>query len=125
LTLNVLDSLPFPRPQSSDPVARVLVSQAARLTCTGTEMMPFWSALAADGWVQALDNPGVVDQAARLDIRCQIEAVVARDVFGLTKEELTHILDSFDGYARKETREFGEYRSKRLALQSFDSEPHN
>jgi hypothetical protein len=61
-----------------------------------------------------------VDEASREAARAQIDAIVAKSVYGLTREELAFILDSFPVLRRFEEKRFHEYRSRRLVLEWFD-----
>jgi hypothetical protein len=79
---------------------------------------------ARDARVEAAVGPDIpgaaIDAAERETLRMEIEAIVAHDVFGLTREEFEIVLDSFTQLAATEQREQGEYRTKRLALAAFD-----
>lgn len=41
-------------------------------------------------------------------------------VYGLIREEAQHVLDSFAVVRKYEERDFGEFRTKRLVLESYD-----
>jgi len=123
MSYTVLDSLPFPRLASDDPRTRALVERSLRLTCTGPEMLPFWDSLADAGWVQdrvASGTPGELSDEARLQLRAEIDAIVARDVFELTRDELAYVLDTFPTQRRYQEDQYGEFRSRRLILEAFD-----
>ncbi len=125
LTLSALDSLPFPRPDRTDPIAKVLVPLVLRLICCGSEMTGFWNARAAEGWCAPVDAdgppPGIEDPDERFLLRAQIDAIVARDVFGLPADELSCILDTFPIVRRKDEERYGEYRTKRVILEFYDA----
>jgi hypothetical protein len=66
----------------------------------------------------------------RAELRAELDAIYAH-LYGLTREELLWILDprdvdpgtpsvTFPGLRKKEMKEFGEYRTKRLVLKYFD-----
>jgi hypothetical protein len=42
-------------------------------------------------------------------------------LYGLTREELAYILDTFPIVRRKDEAQFGEYRTKRLILENYDA----
>lgn len=125
VSFTVLDSLPFPRPVERDAYVRPLVERVLRLTCTGPEMVEFWNARAREGWVRphsdATTVPGSLDDAERDALRAEVDAIVAREVYGLTRDELAYILDTFPIIAKRDTKEFGELRTKRLILEAYDS----
>jgi hypothetical protein len=124
MAFSILDSLPFPRWTEEDPTARRLGTVALRLSCTGPEMAGYWNMMAARGWCEPVPDDavsvGLVDEAERALARAEIDAVVARDVFGLFREELEFVLDTFVQLARAEERAHGEYRTRRLVLELYD-----
>jgi hypothetical protein len=124
VTFSVLDSLALPRWEEEDELALALGVRATRLTCTGPEMLDYWNAMAARGWVAATAGPDIPDAAIEPDererLRMEIEAIVARDVFGLTRDELEIVHEIFTQLAAPEQREQGEYRTRRLALAEYD-----
>jgi hypothetical protein len=42
-------------------------------------------------------------------------------LYGLTREELAYILDTFPIVRRKDEERWGEYRTKRMVLEGFES----
>jgi hypothetical protein len=124
MSYTILDSLPFPRPEKTMSWIRKLVLAALRLTCTGPEMIGYWNSIAQRGWVAPVPAdtppPGVSDEGARLQLRAEIDAVVARDLFGLSRPALDYILETFPIVKRKDEERFGEYRTKLLILQAYD-----
>ena len=118
-----LDSLPFPRFSLGDPFVAQVGPLALRLTCTAPEMAAYWNAMAEHGWAEPIPQescpPGIVDPAERELTKARIDALVARDVFHLSATELAFVLDSFEPLMRSETREFKEYRTRRLVLEAF------
>jgi hypothetical protein len=124
MALGVVDSLPFPRGSSHDDTTRQLVPLVARLICTSPEMGRYWQLLARDGFVEPIDDgdiPGELDDDRRLEMRAQIDAIVAADVYGLARAELEFILSAFPTVARYETTRYGEFRSGRMVLEAYDS----
>ena len=78
------------------------------------------------GWVEVTtdeDPPGFTNPEVRAEAEATIDAIVARDLFDLTRNEYEYVLDRFDGVRAGDIRSFGEYRSKRLALEAYDSTP--
>jgi hypothetical protein len=125
MALSLMDSLPFPRmTAASHPIARALVPRAAEITCTSEEMLDFWSTLADGGWVEPL-RPGqawgATTDARRAELKAQIDAIVAAQVFELERNEFEFVLDSFGTAAKYEEAAFGEFRSRRLALEAYDA----
>jgi hypothetical protein len=72
------------------------------------------------------------DEERRAVLRAELDARIAR-LYGLTRDELRYILDPADGYGEefpgetfrvlkeKETRLYGEYRTRRLVLEAWDA----
>ena len=59
------------------------------------------------------------DTGDRAQTRAELDALVAH-LYGLTKGEFAYLLDAFPVLRRKELAAFGEYQSKRKALQEYD-----
>ena len=55
----------------------------------------------------------------RARLRADLDAAVFRE-FGMERAEIVYILDTFPIVRRKDEARFGEYRTKRLILESFD-----
>lgn len=126
LTFSVLDSLPFPRPTLDDGWVKEACPLVLRLICTAPEMTPFWNRMAALGLCQSV-APGTVPTEALLveaerDLaRAQLDAIVAHDVYGLTRQELSDVLETFPVVKKRDLKAHGEYRTKRLILEAFDA----
>jgi hypothetical protein len=88
-------------------------------------MMTYWNAMSEYGWCEPVPS-GVVpaealtDGVSRETARAQIDALVAKVVYEMTREELSFVLDSFPVLRRFEEKNLGEYRSRRLVLEWFD-----
>jgi hypothetical protein len=126
LTMTVMDSMPFPRPSAAENGVREIVGRSLRLLCTGPEMIPFWNKLAVDGWVTPAKPdaiPGEIDEDRRLQLRAEIDVIVARDVFGLTRSQLEYILTTFPTQQRYQEERHGEFRSRRLIFVAFEKSP--
>lgn len=125
MSLTVVDSLPFPRLEKSQPTTRRLVDIALRLCCTGPEMAGYWNTMAHDGWCEQVPPdsipPGICTEASRAQARASVDAIVARDVYGIDRQELAFIIDAFDPLRRHEERSCGEFVTRRLVLEAFDS----
>lgn len=92
LSFFFIQQLPIPRLTSSDPDFRPLVERAARLVGTTAEF---------DDLLKDIFGPkathkthGVIDPQARLTLRAEIDALVAR-LYHLTDVEFQHILRTF------------------------------
>lgn len=119
LTYTVLDSIPIPNPPLDMPSVRMCIDLAARLVCCADEMVPLWEKLVEDGWVNAESNGMLDDNESRLTARAKIDAIVAKDILGLTADEMRFILDDFPTAARYETARWGSFHSRELILSYF------
>lgn len=124
MSYTVMDSLPFPRLDRTDPRARQIVPLAARLTCTGREMDRYWDHLARESWVPERPSgrpaPGLTDARERLVATAELEVLVAAGLFGLTRQQLDFILDTFPIVRKNDEAAHGEYRTKRVILGVYD-----
>ncbi len=59
------------------------------------------------------------DTGDRAQTRAEIDALVAH-LYGLTRAEFAYILDTFPGLRNKEMKAFGEFQSRRKALEEYD-----
>ena len=88
-------------------------------------MRDYWNARASEGWVNKILNsaspPGVEDEEGRLTLRAELDALVARDVFGLTAGEMDYILATFPAWREREEKRYGEFRTRRLILDAFET----
>lgn len=124
LTFTLLKSLPFPRPNSPDSVVQLLAPLVLELTCTGEEMMGFRIAMREFGLVHQVPDDlrapsGILGR--RLALKALVDAIVARDVFHVERDELAYILTTFPIVKESETALYGEYRTERLVLMAFDA----
>jgi hypothetical protein len=126
LLLSTLDSLPIARLQKDDSRSRWLGAKALGLTCTSVDMTPLWNEFARLGWVElcsADSIPGESDPGRRRLIRAEIDAFVAREVYGLTQDEIELILDSFTQLCGIEEKAHGQFLTKALVLDSYERRP--
>lgn len=61
--------------------------------------------------------------AQRAFIRAELDAAFFH-LYGLTRDEVDYIMDTFPIVQRKDFAEFGEYRTKRLILEIYDAMQH-
>ena len=59
------------------------------------------------------------DTGDRAQLRAEIDAYVAH-LYGISRGEFAHILDTFPVLKKKELQAFGEFRSKRKCLEEYD-----
>ena len=133
MSFTVVDSLPLPRTFSATPLEFAIASRVLRLSAIGPEMLAFWRRNAAS---VGFDEKNVTPAEALVErerIRVEIDVLVARDLIGLTAEEMRFLLDptdilgsecgfeTFGAFKRAECREFGEFRTRRLILEAWEN----
>jgi N-6 DNA Methylase len=126
MSYTLLDSLPIARLPLVDDRTQRLAPLVLSLMCTGQAMTGFWNLMTQFGWTTPLPE-GVIPASALLDsegrdyARAEIDAVVAKLVYGLSRYELDFILDTFVVLKRREEKKYnGEFRTKRLVLDWYD-----
>ncbi len=63
--------------------------------------------------------PFVWDEERRARLRAELDALYAH-LYGLTREELAYILETFPIVRRKDEARWGEYRTKRMVLEKYE-----
>jgi hypothetical protein len=72
-------------------------------------------------WAEgATPAPFVWDEARRARLRAELDALYAH-LYGLTRDELAYILDTFPIVRRKDEAQYGEYRTKRMILEDYEA----
>lgn len=103
-----------------------IVPRVVELTYTADDLAPFARDLNYDG------APFLWDPDRRALLRAELDANYAK-LYGLSRDELRYILDPADVYGadypsetfrvlkNNEMRQFGEYRTRRLVLEAWDT----
>jgi hypothetical protein len=86
------------------------------LTLTTWDMEPFSKFLGDER------PPFRWDEERRTVIRAELDATYFH-LYGLERDEVEHVMDSFDALWRREEKpqNFGEFRTKRLILERYDA----
>jgi len=64
--------------------------------------------------------PFMWDEERRAQLRADLDGLYGH-LYGLTREELAYILETFPIVKRRDEATYGEYRTKRLVLEAYDS----
>jgi len=120
--------------------AEIDIPRAVELTYTAWDLQPFaqdilgevgpetWARWFADAPVHTSPPPEgqpttpapfVWDEERRARLRAELDGLYAH-LYGLTRDELAYILDTFPIVRRKDEERYGEYRTKRLVLEQYD-----
>jgi len=131
MSYTIMDSLPFPRSFDQTPAAEEIAKNVCMLCAVGEEMEDFREQATRAG-ILSRDSDVINDPDKRAAVAAEIDMLVARDVFQLTKDEMRYILDpdnilgkdcgveTFKALRNAEIRAFGEFRTQRLILEAWD-----
>lgn len=131
MSYTIMDSIPFPRDFANTPAADAIARRVCALCAVGDEMAAFRAQAVKAGLLEA---PEAVIEAPdqRAVVASEIDVLVARDVFGQSKQEILYILDpdnilgpdcgveTFKALRNAELREFKEFRTQRLIEEAWD-----
>ena len=99
--------------QPSVPLAEWMLPYVLELSYTSWRLRPYANEMGDDG------PPFRWNAERRALLRADLDAAFLH-VYGLTRPEAEHVLDSFFVVRKYEERDFGEYRTKRLVLDAYD-----
>ncbi len=123
LTLAYLEQLPVPsREQFAQAMAHLGGISAAKfseecileLTFTANDLAPFARDLGYDG------PPFRWDPDRRALIRAELDAVMFH-LYGIERDDVEYIMETFPIVRRRDEERFDEYRTKRLILERYDA----
>ena len=133
MTYTVVDSLPLPRAYSETKIEREIARRALRLTALGPEMAEFWNVTAPVLDLNPVTDSPVDDPEQRRVLRAELDVLIARDVFGITRDEMRYLLDptdvlgadcgfeTFGALKRAEEKHWnGCFRTRDLILETWD-----
>jgi len=131
MSYTIMNSLPFPRDFSNTPGATEIARRVCALCAVGPEMERFRQKAVQDGMLDTVDSV-IEDPEQRAVLAAEIDALVAREVFQMKKEEMLYILDpkiilgedcdveTFKALRNAELRAFDEFRTQRLIIEAWD-----
>lgn len=91
-----------------------LLPRVLELTYTAWDLEPFARDCGFDG------PPFVWAEARRFLLRCELDAAFFH-LYGIARDDVAYIMDTFPIVKRKDERDHGEYRTKRVILELFDA----
>ena len=91
-----------------------LLPRVLELTYTTWDLKAFAEDCGDDG------PPFIWDPVRRFQLRCEIDAAFFH-LYGIARDDAAYILDTFPVLKRSEEREHGEYRTKRIVLETYDT----
>ncbi len=131
MSYTIMDSLPFPRDFEATPSSDEIAQRVCSLCAVGSEMEAFRESAVQAGILGSVEDV-VEDPEHRAILSAEIDVLVARDVYGMNKGEMSYILnpanilgencgvETFKALRNREKRQFGEFRTQRLILESWD-----
>ena len=130
LNLNffILEQLPVPNPKRLDPAdpqkgrftSEWIHHRALELTYSAWDMAPFAEDLGDVDASGRVNPPFVWDDERRFLLRCELDAAFFH-LYGLDRDEVFYIMDTFPIVRRKDEAAHGEYRTKRVILEVYDA----
>ncbi len=95
-------------------VAAWILPRVVELTYTSVHLSPFASDF---GFVS---GPSRWDDDRRFSILCELDAAFFR-LYGVRRDDLEYVLDTFPLVRARNEQQFGEYRTKRVILEIYDA----
>ena len=122
VTFGIVKQLPVPAPAtfagkagwSEGSVISWLVPRVLELTYTAEDLRGFGEDLEYNG------RPFVWDLTRREVIRAELDAAMFL-LYGISRDDVEYIMETFPILRRKDEAKYGEYRTKRLILECFDA----
>lgn len=120
LSYFILKQLPIPEPAAfrgelygGVSYADFVLPRALELSYTAWDLQP----LAADLGYADLP-PYRWDEERRFLLRCELDAAFFH-LYGLDRDEVGYIMDTFPGVQRDDIQQYGEYRTRRVILEIY------
>ena len=114
LPVPVPESLARKCPWSQGTIEQWLAERVARLSCTSWSMVDTARDLTGKRQVFRWD------QSERFSVRCEIDAAMFH-LYGLPRDDVEHIMDTFRIVREDDEAAHGEYRTKRIILNIYDA----
>jgi len=89
-----------------------LIDRALELTYTSWDLKEFAARCGYDG------PPFAWDEERRFQLRCEIDAAFFH-IYGVGRDDVEYIMETFPIVKRKDEAKWGEYRTKRVVLEEY------
>jgi hypothetical protein len=110
----IANQLPVLSPRQLEPYGGFITPAALELTYTAWDLIGFAADLGYHG------PPFRWDEERRALLRAELDALMFR-LYGIQRDDVDYILDTFPIVKRKDEAAFGEFRTKRLILERYDA----
>jgi len=101
----------------NEPLQYWIAPRVLELAYTAWDMQPFARDLGYDG------PPFAWDPERRFQLRCELDAAFFH-LYGIERDDVDYIMETFPIVKRKDEARWGEYRTKRVILKIFDAMQH-
>ncbi|MBK9045641.1 MAG: hypothetical protein IPL74_02685 [Bacteroidetes bacterium] len=91
----------------------IIIAKIFHLSFTAFDLKPMADEFGYSG------NPFVWNERERFQLQCELDAIFAH-FYGIEKEEMDYILETFPIVKRKDIAKYGSYRTKETILQLYD-----
>ena len=113
LTYGLLMQFAIPTPDMLAGALDLITPRVLELTYTAVDLAAFARDLLYDG------EPFGWDPGRRALIRAELDAAMFR-LYGMEREDVGYVMETFPVIKRRDEQQFGEYRTKRLILERYD-----
>ena len=114
MSVYVFDQIPvIPPSMYSTQILYIISEKILHLTYTSHSLRQFANDLGFFG------EPFIWNDKERYNLQCELDAIYAH-LYGLKKEEMDYILETFPIVKRKDIARYGSYRTKETILQLYD-----
>jgi len=132
MSKTVLYDLPLPKYYTGAPLDVAIASRALQLSASGEMMEALWNRAAPQVGLDPKADAPADDCDSRERLRAELDVLVARDLLQLSRDEMRYVLDptdllgsschfeTFGALKRAEIHAFGEFRTRRLILETWD-----
>lgn len=127
IRLTILKQLPILNFENVDNnLKKLIVNSVLELTYTAYDMKLFAEEVCAELYSQANRQGGFQldpffwDECRRFLIRCELDAAYFH-LYGVEREDVDYIMETFPIVKKKDERKYGEYRTKRVILECYDA----
>lgn len=102
---------------NGDVIGAWILLRALELTYTAWDLEPFAKDCGYDG------PPFRWNEGRRFLLRCELDAAYFH-LYGIVRDDVDHIMETFPIMKRKDEKQYGEYRTKRVILEIYDRMKH-
>ena len=133
MSFTLVDSLPLPRLFDDRPLEHDIATRALCLAATGQEMVAFWQQTAPTLGLDLKREQPIEEPSERARLQAEIDVIVARDLFGMTRDEMRYLLDpsdilgadcgfeTFGALKRAEAKQWdGAFHTRDLIMETWD-----